>query len=472
MRRKRKVQDERNIQIKVKSMTREKLIRKYNVPVPRYTSYPTVPFWDTDHFSIDAWRSSVKRCFDESNHQKGIAAYIHLPFCESLCTYCACNTRITKNHHVEEKYINSVLQEWDMYCQLFGPVPVIRELHLGGGTPTFFKPENLKRLINGICVQSLLHPDFEFSFEGHPNNTTEEHLRVLHNVGFRRVSFGVQDLDPVVQKAINRVQPLENVQHVTAASRKLGYESISFDLVYGLPFQTSESVINTMQRVIELEPDRIAFYSYAHVPWLKPGQRGYKDADLPTDQAKRNLYESGQELLTSNGYIDIGMDHFAKPTDSLAEAQINGKLHRNFMGYTTSEADLLIGLGASSISDAKYAYAQNTKKVEEYHEQVQRNQLAIFKGHIQTDDDLVVKKSILELACNGHLPNATLSLVKDSSCVEKLEEMSKEGLLEFSPKGLTITPEGKAFIRNICSVFDLKLRTSVTDSQPIFSKSI
>lgn len=450
------------------------LIRKYDVPVPRYTSYPTMPCWDTDKFTVNEWEASVQRCFDETNNQQGISVYIHLPFCESLCTYCACNTRITRNHDVEERYVESLLREWDYYLRLFGKRPVIRELHLGGGTPTFFKPENLKKLILGILFNSFIHPEKEFGFEGHPNNTTAEHLQTLHDLGFTRVSFGVQDLDPKVQQTIHRVQPLENLERVTRESRALGYTSISYDLIYGLPFQTKQTVTDTINQVITLLPDRIAFYSYAHVPWIRPGQRGYEDADLPSDVRKRELYETGRVLLGAHDYHDIGMDHFALPHDALFTAQQEGKLHRNFMGYTTSRTDLLIGLGTSAISDAGYAYAQNLKQVETYEDAVAKDGTAIFKGHIQTGEDLATKQIILDIACKGRLPGKELRRATDDKTINTLSEMRDEGIIAItSDGGFEVTPAGRPFIRNICRVFDK--RATAAERQKagaIFSQSI
>jgi len=452
--------------------SRDALLRKYDVPVPRYTSYPTVPCWDTNSFSISQWQRAVEKAFDETNDTKGISLYIHLPFCESLCTYCACNTRITKNHTVEEAYSRAVMAEWDLYRYIFGRQPVIRELHIGGGTPTFFSPKNLKKLLQGILSKAIIHPDHEFSFEGHPNNTTTEHLQALYELGFRRVSYGVQDLDLKVQQAIHRLQPFENLESVVKASRDTEFASIGFDLIYGLPYQTIESISTTFGKVIQLKPDRIAFYSYAHVPWIKPGQRGYEDADIPSDVYKRSLYETGCRLLTRAGYQDIGMDHFALPHDSLYQAMRKGDLHRNFMGYTTSHTDLLIGLGASAISDAKYAYAQNMKQVEHYERMVLHHELAVVKGHIQTEQDRLIKKCILNLACNGELKVELLQRVEDPLMLDELKVMHKEGLLHVKSETIKITPLGKAFIRNICSVFDKRMKSINPESDKIFSKAI
>lgn len=252
------------------------LIQKYNVSGPRYTSYPTVPYWNKEGIAKQDWLNSVQTSFAESNKKEGISLYIHLPFCESLCTFCACHKHITKRHEVEEKYINTVLKEWRLYTNLFNEKSIVKELHLGGGTPTFFSPKSLEKLITGIFSLAEKHVDHEFSFEGHPNNTSKEHLQTLFNFGFRRVSFGVQDYNIKVQKAINRVQPFEAVEKVTKLAREIGYTSISHDLIFGLPFQTKENVIHTINKTKELQPDRISFYSYAHVPWVKGvGQRGF-----------------------------------------------------------------------------------------------------------------------------------------------------------------------------------------------------
>jgi len=377
------------------------LATKYNVPAPRYTSYPTMPYWDINSFTPEQWKLSVKKSFDESNQQEGISLYVHLPFCESLCTYCGCNTRITKNHNVEVPYILAVLKEWQMYREILQEAPVIREIHLGGGTPTFFNTKNLELLINGLLDGAVMHPMAEFSFEGHPGNTTDKHLRTLYNLGFRRLSLGIQDFDPRVQFIINRHQNFEQVLAVTEKARKIGYTSINFDLIYGLPLQTIDSLVNTMYLVAGLMPDRIAFYSYAHVPWIKPGQRRFTEDDLPNANLKIKLYELGRSLLKSYGYLEIGMDHFALPTDELIKAERAGQLHRNFMGYTHQHTQLLIGLGVSSISDSHYAFSQNVKVVEDYLQLVNNGELPILKGHLMTDEDLIISKHILNIMCGA-----------------------------------------------------------------------
>jgi oxygen-independent coproporphyrinogen-3 oxidase len=412
----------------------------------------------------------VRKSFEESNDEKGISLYIHLPFCESLCTYCACTTRITRNHKVEIPYIQSILKEWEHYKNIFGRKPNIREIHLGGGTPTFFSPQNLHWLISYLLEDVDIHPEYEFSFEGHPNNTTREHLQVLFDLGFSRVSFGVQDLDDKVQRTINRVQPFENLQNATNLAREIGYESISFDLIYGLPFQNPFTVSDTFDKVLLLRPDRLSFYSYAHVPWLKPGQRGYEDADLPSGSLKRHLYEIGRHKLRQAEYTDIGMDHFALRNDSLFKAHLAGKVHRNFMGYTTSNTDLLIGLGASAISDAKYAYAQNVKKVEDYSSSIKERGSAILKGHVLTDEDLLIKQCILQITCKGELSEDLLAKVTDWSILDELVKMEKEGILYLYNGGLKVTAAGEPFIRNICSVFDRRVGDG--NKKEVFSRAI
>ncbi|RZK22137.1 MAG: oxygen-independent coproporphyrinogen III oxidase [Flavobacterium sp.] len=376
------------------------LIQKYNVPGPRYTSYPTVPYWEEESFSYEKWLESVQKSFIQSNTSEGISLYIHLPFCESLCTFCGCFKRITKNHSVENTYIKAVLKEWRLYSALFAEKPIVKEIHLGGGTPTFFSSNNLEDLINGIFSYAEKHEACEMSFEGHPNNTTREHLQTLYDLGFRRVSFGVQSYSETVQKAINRIQPFENVAKVTYIAKEIGYTSISHDLVFGLPFQTLEDIYDTIEKTKSLLPDRLAFYSYAHVPWIKGnGQRGFKDEDVPKDDEKRRMYEEGKKKLDESGYLEIGMDHFALPQDAMSIAFENGNLHRNFMGYSASKTQLMIGLGVSSISDSWYGFGQNVKSLEDYYQILEWDKIPVVKGHILTDEDLIIRKHILNIMC-------------------------------------------------------------------------
>ncbi|HAI18598.1 MAG: oxygen-independent coproporphyrinogen III oxidase [Xanthomarina sp.] len=450
------------------------LINKYNVAGPRYTSYPTVPYWDINTFSSKKWKESLIKSFNESNQTEGLSLYLHLPFCESLCTFCGCNKRITKRHEVESPYITAVLKEWDLYCKLFDTKPNIKEIHLGGGTPTFFSTDNLKRLIEGLLKRTTLAEGYEFSFEGHPNNTTKEHLQTLYDLGFRRVSFGVQDYNKTVQIAIHRIQPFENVKRVTEQAREIGYTSVSHDIIFGLPFQTIEHVEETIKKTKELMPDRLAFYSYAHVPWIKGnGQRGFKEEDLPTPETKRRQYELGKELLAEAGFVEIGMDHFALKSDSLYKSIEQQKLHRNFMGYTASKTQAMIGLGVSSISDSWYGFAQNVKGLEEYYHLIDENIIPIYRGHILNEIDLKIRKHILNLMCQFHTSWNTEAQYFNElpEVLKKLEEMETDGLLKINQTSLQVTEKGKPFVRNICMAFDLLLQEKMPETQ-LFSMTI
>jgi oxygen-independent coproporphyrinogen-3 oxidase len=415
------------------------------------------------------------RSFKESNATEGISLYIHLPFCESLCTFCGCHKRITKRHEVEHPYIEAVLKEWQLYCDLFPEKPIIKEIHLGGGTPTFFSPENLEHLISGILAKAEKATHYEFSFEGHPNNTTKTHLQKLYELGFRRVSFGVQDYAEKVQTAIHRIQPFHNVAKVTFWAKEIGYTSISHDLVFGLPFQTLENEIDTIEKTNSLSPDRLAFYSYAHVPWIKGnGQRGFKDEDVPKDEAKRQLYEVGKSLLADKGYYEIGMDHFAQKDDAMYTAFKEGKLHRNFMGYTASKTQVMIGLGVSSISDSWYAFAQNEKELEPYYNRLEQNEIPVFRGHVLTEEDLTIRKHILNLMCQFYTtwendPFYFQTLLPE--ILYNLDELQNDGLIELTHNSLTVTEKGKPFVRNICMAFDLRLKRNAPTTQ-LFSMTV
>lgn len=450
------------------------LIQKYNVPGPRYTSYPTVPYWDENSFSVADWKETLQQSFVQSNTTEGISLYIHLPFCESLCTFCGCNKRITKRHDVEHSYIDAVLKEWELYCELLPKKPIIKEIHLGGGTPTFFAPDNLERLINGLFKNADKHPDHEFSFEGHPNNTTRAHLQKLYDLGFRRVSFGVQDYSEKVQEAIHRIQSFHNVAKVTFWAREIGYTSVGHDLIFGLPFQTVDDVIDTIDKTNSLQPDRLAFYSYAHVPWIKGnGQRGFKEEDLPKDEEKRLLYESGKKRLSENGYHEIGMDHFALETDSLYHSFRERKLHRNFMGYTSSKTQVMIGLGVSSISDSWYSFTQNVKTLEEYYAVLAQNELPVFRGHVLIEEDLIIRKHILNIMCQLHTSwyEYGYYFSEINQVLERLQEMEQDGLIIITNHSLTVTEKGKAFIRNICMAFDLRMTRNLPETK-LFSMTV
>jgi oxygen-independent coproporphyrinogen-3 oxidase len=367
-----------------------------------------------------------------------------------------------------------LLKEWDLYCDLLPQKPRIKELHLGGGTPTFFSSARLKQMMDGIFERAEHCETYEFSFEGHPNNTTDEHLQTLYDIGFRRNSFGVQDYDPKVQKTINRIQPFENVEKATRRSREIGYTSVSHDLVFGLPHQTIEAIKDTIEKTRLLKPDRIAFYSYAHVPWIKGvGQRGYDENDLPSAEEKRVMYEEGKRMLHEIGYEEIGMDHFALTTDNMHAAMVEKTLHRNFMGYTAGKTKLMIGLGMSSISDSWYSFAQNVKTVEEYQELVNKGELPLLRGHLLNPEDLVIREHILNIMCHFETDwqEDRLKFPELEDCIERLKEMENDGLVEFTKNGIRLPEKARPFVRNICMAFDLRLLRNKPSTR-VFSMTI
>ena len=447
------------------------LLKKYDLPVPRYTSYPTVPYWDFSTIDETKWKQAVVNTYNNENGELSI--YIHLPFCENLCTFCACNKRITKNHKVEDPYLEAVCKEWNMYRSILPGTPVIKEIHLGGGTPTFFSPENLVYLIRQITKDAIISDDHAFSIEVHPNYTTEEHIKQLQTVGFNRISLGVQDFDPVVQYAINRIQSFEKTNEVVEWARKYGFTSVNIDLVYGLPHQTTKSIEHTVEAIKKMQPDRIAFYSYAHVPWKSKGQRRYTEADLPAADDKWKMYSLGTELLRESGYASIGMDHFALKDDAMFTAARNGKLHRNFMGYTTTQSKLIIALGASSIGDAWNAFVQNEKEIEKYEEKVNNGHLPLTDGHLLSEEDVMLRKNILELMCMNEttLNKAALEASFVEAANKKLLALADDALVEINGNKIVVTKEGKSFIRNIASTIDAQLWRRQM-STPAFSKAI
>lgn len=450
------------------------LIDKYNVPGPRYTSYPTVPHWDTAKFRLNDWKLSVKEGFDLTNTPQGISLYIHLPFCESLCTFCGCHKRITKRHEVEVPYIDTLLKEWQLYLELFEKRPHIKELHLGGGTPTFFAPEQLDRLLAGILegTKKVEHPNF--SFEGHPSSTTAEHLQTLKAYGFTRVSFGIQDYNPEVQQAIHRIQSFEEVSRISQLARENGYTSVGHDLIYGLPLQTLEHIKESIRLTLHIRPDRIALYSYAHVPWLKGnGQRGFSESQLPSAQQKQEQYQWAKQALVAAGYIDIGMDHFALETDDLAKVSQSGKLHRNFMGYTDQTTRLLIGLGMSAISDSWGAFAQNEKNLERYSELVNEGILPIFRGHLLTETDRVVRQHILDIMTRFSTDFSSFENKFEGLefSLAKLKSLEADKLIMLDGLQLKVTPKGQPFVRNVAMAIDQYLNKPQLE-KPLFSMTV
>lgn len=447
----------------------KELLAKYDVPAPRYTSYPTVPYWQ-DSPTPDQWVSHLRATLAEKDAAWSL--YLHIPFCESLCTFCGCNTIITKDHKREVPYVAHLLKEWELYAT---KVPELlsrplKHLHLGGGTPTFLSADQLVALLKPILDSVKKDPhSFEASIEVDPRRTSREQLEALHKLGFNRVSMGVQDFNPEVQRLVNRIQPFEITAQLTQSARDIGYSSVNFDLIYGLAKQTPESFRETTLQTINLRPDRIALYSFALVPWIKPAQRLFKDEDLPKSVEKRALYELARELLLEAGYVEVGMDHFALPTDALAKALNSKSLHRNFMGYTDHRTQVLLGLGVSSISETPHSFHQNEKLLPKYEELLAAEQIPSLRGHVLTKEDQINRELILTLMTQYEVD------IKDHARATQaatfLAEMMHDDLVRFEGTLLKVTEAGKPFLRNACVFFDERLKEKQPSTR-IFSQSI
>jgi oxygen-independent coproporphyrinogen-3 oxidase len=443
-----------------------RLLEKYDQPVPRYTSYPTVPYWH-DNPTEKEWISALEQGL--SPEEATWSLYLHIPFCETLCTFCGCNTTITRDHAKGQPYSDVVLKEWALYRDR---VPLFREralrqIHLGGGTPTFLSPSELQRLLEPILESTGWDAaNGEASIEVDPRRTSREQLAVLRKLGFGRVSLGVQDFDPEVQRLVNRIQPEAETRAVTDAARELGYTSVNFDLIYGLPKQTVSSFARSVESTLRLRPDRIALYSLAIVPWIKPAQRLFKDADLPAPAEKRALYELARTALLEAGYREIGMDHFALPEDGLARAQANGGLHRNFMGYADLRTDVLLGLGVSSISEAPGAFHQNEKVLPLWERKIAEGQIPTLRGHKLSDEDRRQREKILHFMTRGEIRLNEEELAEagdffSSMLVDQIVTL-EEGTLRLAQA---------PFLRNACAFFDLRLRRAQPGGK-LFSSSI
>ncbi|NTV99581.1 MAG: oxygen-independent coproporphyrinogen III oxidase, partial [Chlorobiaceae bacterium] len=365
-----------------------------------------------------------------------------------------------KDHSVEKPYLDTLLREWQMYVDVLPGNLNIKELHIGGGTPTFFSPENLVTLIDGIFRNANRMDNHIFSFETNPRSTTKEHLEALFSVGFRRMSFGIQDFDPTVQQEINRMQSFELVKEKVDLARQIGFTSINFDLVYGLPKQNLATITDTIQKVMELRPDRLAFYAYGHNPHMYEGQRKFREEDLPVGDVKQELYDKGRQMLESIGYHEVGMDHFAIEGDALYLAAKDGTLHRNFMGYTENTTQMMLALGSSSISDTWYAFAQNEREDAPYMKAVnEEKRFPLHRGHLLTDEDLVLRRHILNLMCRQETSWEDPKLYTDELDIAlfRLEDMENDGMVILGEKSVRVTETGIPFLRNICMAFDARL---------------
>jgi len=448
-------------------VTEAELFAKYDVPVPRYTSYPTVPQWHAAP-SADEWIESLSRALQGDG--ASLSLYLHLPFCESLCTFCGCNTVITRDHSREGPYVDLLLAELDIYL---GRLPQlsntsVRQLHLGGGTPTFLSPASLDRLIAGVMARLPNRAaGFEGSVEVDPRVTTRAHLEGLAARGVRRLSLGVQDIDPNVQQLVNRMQPMAMTTTLMTAARKLGYESINVDLIYGLPGQTPDSMTRLATEIVAAAPDRLAVYSFARVPWIKPAQRKFRDDQVPAGAAKRELYEIVRTRLLHAGYVEIGLDHFARPDDSLARAAAAGALHRNFMGYADVHTTAMLGLGVSAISDTPDCYHQNEKILPSYVKRVEAGEVPTHRGHVLSAEDQRRRQRITTLMTTFQAPLETTEM---DAAARVLKPLIDDGLVAIDGHALVIPPAGRPFLRNAATFFDQYFQHT-EPSRPVYSTS-
>ena len=434
------------------------LIRKYNVPGPRYTSYPPATHF-TDEVDKGALMESIRK---NNETQRDLSLYYHLPFCESLCWFCGCTTVITKDHSRSENYLNHIDREMDLMREHLNPDRKVVQVHLGGGTPTFLQPDELRRLGNHIRERFQFGERVEAGAEIDPRRITRDTIQALKDAGFNRASMGVQDHNPEVQKAIHRIQPYEMTRQAIDWLRECDFESLNVDLIYGLPYQTVDSFEKTLEDTLKLQPDRLAVFSYAHVPWIKPAQKILQERmELPSPETKLELLKLTIEKLTSEGYVYIGMDHFAKEDDELTVAQRTKTLQRNFQGYSTQEGVDIYAFGMSSISQSQDAYWQNLKELPDYCASVDEGKLPIQRGYILTEEDHLRRRTIMRLMCDLELDYANMSellgLDFESTYAQELDSlknMEEDGLIHKSATGLTVTELGRLLIRNIVMRFD------------------
>ena len=446
------------------------LIRKYNVPAPRYTSYPPATCF-TDISAEDM----LERVRSDADSTKDLSLYFHLPFCKSLCWFCGCTTVITTQQSASEKYLDYLDREIPFMAKMINPARKVAQVHLGGGTPTFLKPDEIRRLGQSIRSHFTYATDIEAGVEIDPRRVVRDHITALKDSGFNRASLGVQDVDPTVQKAIHRIQSKDETRRCVEWLREDGFQSLNIDLIYGLPHQTVQSFGQTIDQVLEMKPDRHAVFNYSHVPWLKPAQN-ILEKDLPTPEVKLEMLKHIIEHLTSRGYVYIGMDHFARHDDELAVAQRNKTLQRNFQGYSTCGETDIYAFGMSSISQATDAYWQNEKDLEKYYGALDSNQSPISKGYVLNEDDKVRRCVIMRLMCDMSIDFATLSALTGvdftryfADELNSLSDLEADGLIKTSEHGLVVTELGRLLIRNIAMRFDAYNAKRKATS---FSKSI
>lgn len=437
------------------------LVRKYNRPGPRYTSYPTAPHFNSG-LTIADWEEQIRS--NNSSAQRDISLYFHLPFCDTLCWFCGCTMIVTRRREVIDEYVEVLGQEIDLIRKQLNRDRKVVQMHYGGGTPTHLSPEQIRRLGEKIAQSFTFAEDAEVGCEMDPRELTRDHLRALWETGFNRASMGVQDFNPQVQQAVNRINPLEMVREVVDWIRAEGFQSLNLDLIYGLPHQTRKTFTKTLDSILELDPDRLAVFNYAYVPWMKPHQKLIREEDLPGPEEKLSLLKTIIERLTSSGYVYIGMDHFAKETDELTIAQQEKTLQRNFQGYSTKSGADIYALGMSSISQLDTFYAQNYKELPRYYELVRDNTLPYEKGFLLSPDDRIRRQVIMRLMCDLELNYSRLSADLGIDFKEYFEgeikdlvTFQEDGLIVVNEDGFSVTEEGRLFIRNIAMPFDAYL---------------
>ena len=459
------------------SVITSELLTRFDVPGPRYTSYPTADRFVEAFGEADYVQALVQRNSGTVGKQLPLSLYVHIPFCESLCYYCACNKIITKHKERSAQYLHYLAKELALHSRHLGCGQAVSQLHLGGGTPTFMSDDELRQLMTMLRAHFAFVPGGEYSVEVDPRTVDDKRLAVLAELGFNRLSFGVQDFDPAVQKAVHRIQPAEQVFKLVETSRRLGFESVNVDLIYGLPLQTSESFERTLAQINALRPDRIALYAYAHLPERFKPQRRIHAEELPSGGQKVAMLSRSLEALTDAGYVYIGMDHFALPGDALAVAKRQGRLHRNFQGYSTQADCDLIALGVSSIGRMGATYSQNAKTMEEYCDLLDQGHFPVVRGLALTRDDLIRRSVIMALMCQGHLQFEAINLawLIDFKTVfakelQQLQAMQEQGLVQLSDTGIQVTAMGWFFVRGVAMVFDRYVQADRHRTQ--FSKII